>query len=171
MYAALARRIHGTRDTQEAVEIIRELKRKLRDRVPSIDQIKAVLPEVVYTDNLTRQRKLVKYILIGLHQATPSPITVDYEQMTIEHLAPQSRIGQPGFDEGVIGQIGNLLLISPELNGKLKNRPFDEKKQLLIESGLSVPTEIRDASTWGPDEIRQRTMNLADAAYNSVWKI
>ena len=83
MYAALGRRLFEAKDTLEAVNIIAELKQKLRDRIPSLDEFKALFPGVVFTDNFTKQKKLVKYTLVGLDSQVPSPAVVDYEQMTI----------------------------------------------------------------------------------------
>ena len=171
MYAALGRRLYEAKDTQASVEVIKDLKQKLRDRVPSLDEVKALFPEIIYTDNVTRQRKLVKYILVGLDQTTPSPIVVDYDQMTIEHLASQSLIGQGEFNESLVGQLGNLLLVSDELNGKLKDKPFKDKKQILLESGFKLPEEMKAAATWGTAEIRLRTQTLAESAYKDVWKL
>ncbi len=171
MYAALGRRLYEAKDTQASVEVIKDLKQKLRDRVPSLDEVKALFPEIIYTDNVTRQRKLVKYILVGLDQTTPSPIVVDYDQTTIEHLASQSLIGQGEFSEGLVGQLGNLLLVSDELNAKLKDKPFKEKKQILLDSGFNLPDEMKAATTWEATEIRQRTQILAERAYNDTWKL
>jgi hypothetical protein len=139
--------------------------------MPSLDQVKAAFPEIIYTDTISRQRKLVRYILTGLQQATPSPVAIDYDQMTIEHLAPQSSIGQAGFEESVVGQLGNLLLVSTELNEKLKNKPFKEKKQILAENGFKLPPEMVAASDWGAKEIAKRTEILATRAYQDVWKL
>ena len=36
----------------------------------------------------------------------------------------------------LVGQIGNLLLVSEELNEKLKNKSFKDKKKILIESNF-----------------------------------
>ena len=80
-------------------------------------------------------------------------------------------IGKNGYDEMTIGQIGNLLLVSTELNGKLSNCSFEEKKKILRESGYDVPTEIRNAKTWGPKEIRRRTTDLVKKAHGEVWRI
>jgi len=171
MYAALGRRLYEAKDTRASVEVIEDLKQKLRDRVPSLDEVKALFPGVIYTDNVTRQRKLVKYILVGLDQTTPSPIVVDYDQMTIEHLASQSLIGQDEFSESLVGQLGNLLLVSDELNAKLKDKPFKAKKQILLDSGFKLPEEITAAATWGAAEIRLRTQTLAERAYNDAWKL
>jgi len=171
MYAALGRRLYEAKDTHASVEVIKDLKQKLRDRVPSLDEVKALFPEIIYTDNVTRQRKLVKYILVGLDQTTPSPIVVDYDQMTIEHLASQSLIGQGEFSESLVGQLGNLLLVSDELNAKLKDKLFKDKKQILLDSGFKLAEEMKAAATWGAAEIRLRTQTLAERAYNDVWKL
>lgn len=170
MYAALGRRLFEAKDTQDAVKIIQELKQKLRDRVPSIEEFKALFPNIVFTDNVTKQKKLVKYVLVCLDRQATSPATVDYEQMTIEHLAPQSLIGSPGYDDALIGQIGNLLLVSDDLNGKLKNKSFKEKKRILVENNYSLAEAIVQAATWGPSEIKERTDAIAGEAYNVVWK-
>ena len=171
MYAALGRRLYEAKDTHASVEVIKELKQKLGNRVPSLDEVKALFSEIIYTDNVTRQRKLVKYILVGLDQTTQSSIAVDYDQMTIEHLASQSSIGQGEFSESLVGQLGNLLLVSDELNAKLKDKPFKDKKQILLGNGFKLPDEMKAAATWGAAEIRFRTQTLAERAYNDVWKL
>lgn len=171
MYAALGRRLFEAANAQKGVEVIRDLKEKLRNRIPAIEEFKAIFPQVIYTDNVTKQRKLVRYILIEIERQKPSTTAVDYEQMTIEHLASQSLIGTAGYDDAIVGQIGNLLLVSEDLNGKLKNKSFKEKKKTLIESGFKLPPEVEAANSWGPAEIKQRTEAISELAYNSVWKL
>jgi len=90
--------------------------------------------------------------------------------MTIEHLAPQSLIGQSGYVDLLIGQIGNLLLVSEEVNGLLKNKSFKDKKVILAENGHKLSESIDQATEWGPAEIKQRTDAIAYDAYNTVWK-
>ncbi len=170
MYAALGRRLFEARDTQEAVKVIQDLKQKLRDRVPSIEEFKALFPDIIFTDNVTKQKKLVQYILAGLGRVATKAATIDYEQMTIEHLTPQSLIGQGPYDDAIIGQIGNLLLVSEELNGKLKNKSFKDKRRILVENGFKLPKAIEQAALWGVVEIKKRTDEIADEAYNQIWK-
>jgi hypothetical protein len=170
MYAALGRRLFEARDTENAVKIIRELKQKLRDRIPSLQEFKALFPNIVFTDNITKQKKLVKYVLVGLDRRRANATAIDYEQMTIEHLAPQSLIGQQGYDDALIGQMGNLILISEELNRKLKNKVFKDKKRILMESGYKLPKLIEEAMAWTGGEIQLRTQEMAEKAYNTVWK-
>lgn len=170
MYAALGRRLFEAESTQGAVKIIQELRQKLRDRIPSVEEFKALFPLIIFTDNVTKQKKLVKYVLVGMARQGTSAAVLDYEQMTIEHLAPQSVIGQSGYDDAVIGQIGNLLLVSGEVNGLLENKSFTDKKKILAENGYKLPESIDQATAWGPSEIKQRTEEIADKAYNTVWK-
>lgn len=113
----------------------------------------------------------MKYILTFFHKKAEKTLTVDYSTMTIEHLAPQSRIGQNGLTEQIVGQIGNLILVSDPANTKLGNKSFAEKKKVLIDAGFSLPSEIAAAKEWGAKQIIRRTEKLAVEAYNKLWKI
>jgi hypothetical protein len=171
MYAALGRRLSEAKDSQDAAIVIQDLKKKLRDRVPSFEEFKALFPEILFTDNLTKQKDLVKYILVCIDRRRPSATVPDYEQMTIEHLVPQSMIGSTDLDEEVVGQMGNLLLVPQELNNKLKNKTFAEKKAILLAAGFNFPKEMKAATKWDAADIRQRTNVLAKEAFEKVWKL
>jgi uncharacterized protein with ParB-like and HNH nuclease domain len=171
MYARLGRSVFEAKDMNSTLRVIKELKRMLLERVPSLDEFNALFTEILCTDRITKSRGLVKYILTFFHKEAEKILTVDYSTMTIEHLAPQSRIGQNGLTEQIVGQIGNLILVSDPANTKLGNKPFAEKKKVLIEAGYSLPSEIVEAKEWGAEQIIRRTKNLAVEAYNKHWKI
>ena len=171
MYAALGRRLFEARDTQEAVDVIRDLEEKLRDRIPSKDEVVALFPYMVYTDNITKQRKLVRYVLTTLWKAAYPQDSLDCEAATIEHFLPQSEIGQENLDGSTVGQLGNLLLVPQALNAKLQNKSPIEKRTILESANYRIPTEIETAKKWADEEIKQRTRNLAELAYERVWRI
>jgi len=171
MYAALGRDLTEAKDTQQAVTVIRLLKKKLRDRVPSLAEVKALFPYIIYTENVTKHRKLVKYVLASLDRAQGSGGVVHYERQTIEHLVPQSVIGSKGRTDSVIGQLGNLILVSDDLNAKLKDKPFADKIKILDEAGVPLPEVMKKKTEWSPKAISDRTKRLAEEAYDSVWKI
>lgn len=171
MYASLGRRLYEANNTQEAVKIIQELKLKLRERVPGLPEVKALFPNIIYTDNFTKLRRLVKYTLREFHKAQTTQTATDYEQMTIEHLIPQSQIGKSGYSDELVGQLGNLILVPEKLNNKLRDKPFSEKKSILLDNGYKLPADIKSRSDWGPSDISTRTNTLADQAFNKVWKI
>ena len=171
MYASLARRLSETRTAQAAGRIIRELKAKLKERVPSLEEVVALMPEIVYTANITKQRELIRYALTGFRRAANRMECPDYGSMEIEHLVPQSMIGRDGYDDKLIGQLGNLILVAPELNRKLSNKPFKEKKEILLAENYPLRGEIRDAKEWGRVEIEKLTKTLTVEAYKDVWHI
>jgi len=91
--------------------------------------------------------------------------------MTIEHLKPQSSIGQSGVTDHLIGQIGNLLLVPEALNAKLKDKSFKEKRRILIENNFNLPDEIKNAADWDEPQIQNRTADLAKMAYTKTWHL
>jgi hypothetical protein len=171
MYASLGRRLFEAATMDAALNVIEELKGKLGDRMPVLDEVKALFPWIVYTERLTKQRGLVKYILSGFDRDMRSGTVIDYEKMTIEHLLPQSQIGEDGLSDGDVGQLGNLILVSPEMNERLSKKSFQEKKRILRQAQYPIPKEIAEADEWLAPEIRTRTDAMALHAYNKLWKI
>ena len=171
MYASLGRRIYGSDDMRATLILIKELKGKLRERIPSFKEVEALFPEIVYTNRLSKQRGLVKYILSSFNKSDSLSMPADFDAMTIEHLVPQSKIGESDFSEAIVGQVGNLILVSEALNQRLRNKAFNEKKRILILEGYQLPHDIADADEWEIDNIRNRTQNMAKKAYNEIWRI
>jgi len=171
MYASLGRRLFEASDTQAAVAVVNEIKMKLRERIPVLDEVKALFPSILYTDNQTKQKPLVSYVLAGFQSHSLTSVTIDFDGMTIEHLASQSLIGTAGFTEEIVGQLGNLILVPSPLNTKLDDKPFKEKRKILEAAGVAVPAEFAKQDDITPTAIQTRTANLADLAYKQVWKI
>lgn len=170
MYSSLAIRIHDA-DTKELIhKHVRDLKTKLRERIPSYAEFTALFSNLNYTQYNSRSKKLVKYILekIYMHKYGTK---YSYEQMTIEHLAPQS--GITSFEQSLsIGRIGNLLLMDKKENeSKLKDRPPIDKLKILKTINHPFDTELFAHKEWGTDEIAHRTHELCKLAYESVWAI
>jgi len=93
--------------------------------------------------------------------------------MTIEHLLPQSKIEQYG--DNVIGQLGNLILVTPELQLELAEKDLAQKIEILKENnyplGLfkELPTVINNENEM--NIIAKRTKKMAEYAFNKVWNI
>lgn len=169
MYASLGRRLFEASDTHAAVDVIRDLKDKLRKRIPSENEVNALFPEMVFTENITKQRSLMKYTLVCFAKENKNDIAIDFDHMTIEHLVPQSMIGVDEYTDEIIGQIGNLVLVSEELNGKLKNKPFKEKMKIFQQKGYDLFPDIYDLDEEMVVEvIEKRTKKFAAIAYNKV---
>lgn len=173
MYASLGRRLYEAVDTQECVQIIKELKEKLRERIPDKSEFKALFPHIIYTNNFSKQRKLVKYILVNLYKHTnKNGVPTDFDSMTIEHLIPQSLIGKTtNYTDQIIGQLGNLILVDESTNLQLSEKAFSEKMQILKTSQYPLPDELKDKTQFTHKDIDERTDLLAEVAYDTIWKI
>lgn len=171
MYAALGRRISSAEDSQEAAGIIKDMKEKLSERIPSASEFVALFPELLYTNTLSKQRALVKYVLVKVAKHDQVALPGDWDDLTIEHVIPQAKIDDDTYDEEVVGQLGNLLLVPSKLNEKLKDKPFSEKKKVLLAAKYPLPDEMAGAADWTPELVKRRTESLALKACQKVWCI
>lgn len=173
MYALLARQIASAKNTQDAAIVLKELKKKLQERIPTAAEFVALFPSLTYTATVSKERLLVKYVLAKISRELEHNFPVDLEELTIEHLVPQSCIDGSAWRESVVGQIGNLILVTKDLNQKLENKSFKEKKNLLLRHGRKemLPDYFWAVDQLTSDLISQRTGELASLSYDQIWKI
>ena len=74
-------------------------------------------------------------------------------------------------EDEIIASLGNLLYVSEELNKKLANKKFADKKQILKNAGLKLDPVLAKASTWNRKAIQEREQYLAELAYNKIWRL
>jgi len=117
---------------------------------------------------MSKRRNLARYVLGRFAAADHQAVIPDTQNMTIEHLASQSSMR--GQDK-VCGQIGNLLLIPSALNERLRNRPFSDKVQILLDAGVILSDDLERASDWGSNQIAERTKSMAEQAYKVHWTV
>ena len=132
-----------------------------------------LFPNLIYTNKVTKQRALVKYVLSRLGRADGHAYSADLDDLTIEHLVPQSKIDKDNWSDDTIGQVGNLILVTKDVNDKLRDRTFAEKKAVLKANKCNdlMPESFWKAPDLTIDLIQQRTLELGALAYNKVWKI
>lgn len=170
MYSAFARRLFESSDSNAAAKEIKNLVGKLRERVPPYDEFLASFRQIAYTNSNSKQKNLVRYILRRFAQAEEYKFSVDFDELTIEHIAPQVLIGN-GWEASVVGQLGNLMYLDPATNVKIGTKVFDAKLEVLRDGGHSVPHDVRSASAWTAKTVQARTDRLARKAYQDIWKI
>jgi Protein of unknown function DUF262/Protein of unknown function (DUF1524) len=171
MYSASARAVLDAKTSAAKSEAINDLADKLRSRLPSYAEFEASFLELRSSRQYTQQTPLVRYVLTRLHAATVQPETttpIDYEQLTVEHLAFQGQKRASNVSLGDIARVGNLLLVTQELNDELADKSFADKKKVLKDQP-GVDAEILSASKWEREEIVARTKRLAKRAYEEVW--
>jgi len=170
MYSSFARRLFESQDSQMAANEIKTLTNKLNNKRPSLDEFKVAFKEIVFTNANSKQRNLVRYILRGFAEYYSYKYPVDFDDLTIEHLHPQSEINGD-WKEDIVGCLGNLIFLDKEMNGAIDKKPFKDKKSVLIQKGYALPRFIIDADEWTPDIVIQHADSLAETAYNEIWKI
>lgn len=168
MYATAGRRLEEAKDAKEIQEVLNDLMQKLRAKRPSMDEFVIHFSELIYTEKMSKQRNLARYVLGRFAAADHQAVIPDTQNMTIEHLASQSSM--KGQDK-VCGQMGNLILIPSTLNERLRNRPFSDKIGLLEAAGVILSDDLKNAKDWAADQIVQRTRNMAEKAYKVLWTL
>lgn len=170
MYASAARALERGTSPSDRSKAVDELLSKLRDRLPTYAEFEAAFVELRSSRVYPQQASLVRYVLERLHVTLPASTPtapIDLSQLTVEHLAPQG--GKKGsVSPGDAARIGNLLLVTQELNEALADKSFAEKQKML--KGVpGIESEIISAKSWDSDAILDRSKRLAKKAYDDVW--
>ena len=86
MFVSAANQLDRAPDLQRKQIVIRELVVKLRERIPSYDEFRINFRQILFTNTITKNRALVRYILSRFDEHSRPAVVVDYNAMTIEHL-------------------------------------------------------------------------------------
>jgi len=172
MYASHARRLGEANSLEDRLKVLRELQQKLGAKLPPEDEFVANFREILYSRTFSKQKKLVQYILARIDQEARRKAhdgtMVDYGNMTIEHITPESYEGDEDVPDHAVAMLGNLLLVDPPLNEKLKDRPFPQKLEILHRSSVPLDDIIINATRWDAGAIATRTDLLARRAYQEL---
>ena len=149
---------------------LQQVKEELVDRLPSDDKFKQDFAEKTMPQN-----KRAKYVLARLEEQETGNKTVDEADLTIEHLLPENPNESwiEAFGESwssFVSRLGNLALTDPSTNKKLGQKPFEEKKRVLLKLPFKVNKSLEIASEWGTEEVESRQKKMAATAAK-IWKI
>jgi hypothetical protein len=146
-----------------------DLIQKLRDREVSESEFHVGFEQVIYTKKNPSQKSLVQYILkkVAIHQN--QPFVGETDDLTIEHLLPQSA-AKNDKEEALIGEIGNLMLIDAETNGMLSTNKFSDKRKILLDRGYKLPLPLMEADEISEEVIRNNTSRISELAWNTIWE-
>ena len=123
---------------------------------------------------------LVIYILSNIEKAKgqTDEHVVNFTKVNIEHVLPQDPKEWSLSKKGVkdyVNKLGNLTLISKKINGPMGNKPLKEKAKLFKDSKLNINKELLEKFRllkykWNEKEIEKRQREIAEYAYDVVWK-
>lgn len=172
MYSLYARKLSEAKDDVNRLKIIRELRQKMKERIPTYDEFLAAFKTLEFTSGYTKQKRIIQYTLAKIDKHyNKNGAEVNYDIMTLEHLlAEKPQIREKDHDD-YYGRIGNLLLVSEKTNISLGNKTFSAKKVILNKTNIHIDEVITKAISWTSKEIDKRTDNFAKVAYTTVFKI
>lgn len=172
-------------DSREKVhDVIQTFIERLRDSLPSRDKVIKAIEGLFYAPNIKikqsqklKARKIfISYFLMGIAKSQKlQPSGQNFQAWSIEHVRPQS-LALSNKSSDLTYNIGNLVLVTKELNVDLADGEFSKKVGSLREgcacfddalaswpdSSPSVPTD---------DHIRKRAEWLANLAVDKAWRV
>lgn len=104
------------------------------------------------------------------------------KSLHLEHIAPKTETddwkkslfyGLPedyADYDALVSEIGNLTLLDSKINIRAQQKVFDEKKKKYNDSVIKLTRDLRDLSYWGKEEIKARTIWLAEC-FNIIWSV
>lgn len=143
-------------------------------RYPDDDEFKASL--------MTSKKQNHSYgraILLAIEEFETKNIPVDFGDVTIEHLMPQTlsdwwtqNLGGKDKAEltynNYINCIGNLAPLSGSYNSENSNKPWSEKLKIMKDVQFKTTKEVLDKDTWTERNIIDRNGPLAERACKAI---
>lgn len=155
------------------------LKTDLDKLKPTLERFTDSFMQIKY-GKAQRARSLVGYILAKIDDelSVTNEVDIDWNQVNIEHIMPQSPEDNWGLTKravaGYVNSLGNLTLVDQRINSSIGNESLETKLQQLKKSSLAVTkdfvTELGDKKSWGEDDIKARQQRFASIAYETIWR-
>ena len=134
-----------------------------------------------FTEALTNSvnTNYAKVVLLKIEESERSNIPIPLEQVTIEHIMPQTLNdwwienlgGQENAEkvhEKYLNCIGNLTPISQSYNSKISNKSWSDKRSHIKDVQFVVTSEIAENTEWKENEIIARNMRIANRACKAI---
>jgi len=121
--------------------------------------------------------KVDRYTLTQLEKFNNKEVVNLNEDITVEHIMPQKLSPTWILDLGkryqeihndFLHTIGNLTLSG--YNPELSNKRFSEKKNILLDSNISLNRNLKDYDIWNDETIKNRAEILFETAF-LVWNL
>ncbi|NNJ28045.1 DUF262 domain-containing protein [Alienimonas chondri] len=180
MYALHARKLSQAKTDSGRDAAVDSLVEKLRQKLPVFEEFQANFEQVLFFRTKHRpkgtpkpQARLARYLLEKYTNHIASGVNLKASDLTVEHLLPQSA-HRKSVPMSIIGQLGNLLLVTEELNEELGDKSFAEKAAILKSSHVPMDdllTSFIESGRMSPSDVRARTAEMARVGYSTIWKL
>lgn len=170
LYAKNARNLTHAKNSGECNKIISEVISTLNDKKPTKDNFKNKFAKLQFSNKNTSNKKLIKYIFAKMERNLRSTSEFEPSDLSLEHIMSQS---SQGVSDSIISSIGNLLPMGELINGSAATASFSDKKEIYKKSNYFVVQDFLAKHTqeiWNEELISARANDLADYAYDHVWR-
>ena len=160
-YSDHAIKLTAAKSHDQIQSIFKSLFNSLESKLPSFEEFYVNFAELNYLSNKTRNKGVIKYILSKQLGEAISGLNINHHLLTIEHYIPESSL-KNGVSADIIGSIGNLILVDEVTNNNiLKNSAIEEKYKILNKNGYPLTQTYINNSSWGEQEVKERTEFIA----------
>ncbi|WP_284424936.1 HNH endonuclease family protein, partial [Acidovorax sp. SUPP1855] len=157
MYAFHAKALASATETTRKRKAIEEFVKKLSLKIPSQEIFQEKFRALRYSDKFPLQKKEIQYVVTRLFSAMFPAVAINTNEMSIEHIEPQS---SKKLEEATLASIGNLWFLKTEFNNALGNIEAAVKLQKYRDGQLPCDKILAGANTWTKKEVDARTEEL-----------
>lgn len=173
--ANLSHRIFVSKSANEVEKNILGFLLKFEVYFKEKDVLQTGLDNIVYTNRSTRKNvssRVIVYLFKPLILEAETNVFANYnfEEFNVEHILNDSN------NENIYYSLGNLLVCPKEINDRLKNKEFKEKRKILSESKITYfeqfalnysNFDVRAVAT-RCEEVRDALVQLYALPYNDI---
>lgn len=168
-YSKTARDLRKSTTKVQSGEIVNQLLQFYKEKEPTIEIFKEKFNELKFTNQYTRDKKLIQYIFSKIENNLRHTNELSINKITLEHIDPQSN-GNTNF-----GWLGNLLPLDKSLNEDCGNKNYVEKLPTYRKSDLKIMELFLNKfglqTDWNITNQKDWFEMIADIAYNQTWKL
>lgn len=161
---------------QQSYDAVLKIKEELGKYYPSYEEFRNAFFNFGFSNknkkySNTNNRKRMFYVLRKIEEKKQctNELICNVNECNIEHIMNDSETND------ITSRIGNLLLLSEQINNKMGNASFDEKKKKLKRSQLQTVQNFLqyygDKDEWTEQFINERTEAIIKLMYTDVWKL
>lgn len=168
LFGSIAKRLEISVTNSEVDDTLRDLSTRLTIIKPDKPEFITEFKKIEYGQSFTKSGRLVKYIFSKAESDLYKSVTVDWENMSIEHFLAQNATLPNRTSAKQVINIGNLFLLSPKYNSDLGNLSPKEKIAKMKAENIPVDHYIStNAAGWDGSKILVRAEYLAEKLWRS----
>lgn len=171
LYAKFACNLYHATTKQSKHAIINRVCQDLFAKIADISDFNASVDnKLYYIKSDEKQKDLVKYVLTKLERKQ-NRHSIPFAT-SIEHVYPETPQKMTLADPNLIKNIGNLVILEDDINSKIGNKEYNDKKKYVIEHSKMITAKhlFKTYKNWTDIEIKQRRENLINELYINMWQ-